>query len=94
MKHDTAGDPITGIQWSRRTTRKIAEQLGTLGISVSKNTVGRLLKGMNYKLRVNPTSAVFCTIFREIAANLFGLNIGLTDFEIVTKTTAVYIDQY
>ena len=42
----------------------------------------------------NPTSAVFCTIFREIAANLFGLNIGLTDFEIVTKTTAVYIDQY
>ena len=44
--------------------------------------------------QVNPTSAVFCTIFREIAANLFGLNIGLTDFQIVTKTTAVYIDQY
>ena len=53
MKHDTAGDPITGIKWSRRTTRKIAEQLATLGIIVSKNTVGRLLKQMDYKLRVN-----------------------------------------
>jgi len=53
MQHDTAGDPITGVQWSRRTTRKIAEQLTTLGIAVSKNTVGRLLKTMDYKLRVN-----------------------------------------
>ena len=53
MKHDTAGDPISGIKWSRRTTRKIAEQLTTLGIAVSKNTVGRLLKQMDYKLRVN-----------------------------------------
>ena len=53
MQHDTAGDPISGIKWSRRTTRKIAEQLATLGIAVSKNTVGRLLKQMKYKLRVN-----------------------------------------
>jgi len=53
MKHDTAGDPITGVKWSRRTTRKIAEQLATLGIGVSKNTVGRLLKQMKYRLRVN-----------------------------------------
>ena len=53
MRHDTAGDPITGVKWSRRTTRKIAEQLATLGIAVSKNTVGRLLKKMDYKLRLN-----------------------------------------
>ncbi len=53
MQHDTAGDPITGVKWSRRTTRKIAEQLATLGIPVSKNTVGRLLKDLDYKLRVN-----------------------------------------
>lgn len=53
MQHDTAGDPITGIKWSRRTTRKIAEQLAALGIAVSKNTVGRLLKQLHYKLRVN-----------------------------------------
>jgi len=53
MQHDTAGDPITGVKWSRRTTRKIAEQLTSLGIAVSKNTVGRLLKEMDYRLRVN-----------------------------------------
>ena len=53
MQHDTAGDPITGVKWSRRTTRNIAEQLTTLGIAVSKNTVGRLLKKMDFKLRVN-----------------------------------------
>ena len=53
MQHDTAGDPMTGIKWSRRTTRKIAEQLATLGIAASKNTVGRLLKQLRHKLRVN-----------------------------------------
>ena len=53
MKHDTAGDPMTGLKWSRRTTRKIAQELRALGIGVSKNTVGRLLKEMDYKLRVN-----------------------------------------
>lgn len=53
MQHDTAGDPMTGIKWSRRTTRKIAEELATLGIAVSKNTVGRLLKQLHYKLRIN-----------------------------------------
>ncbi|MGH9447651.1 MAG: ISAzo13-like element transposase-related protein, partial [Terriglobia bacterium] len=53
MQHDTAGDPVTGIKWSRRTTRKIAAELAALGIAVGKNTVGRLLKQMHYKLRVN-----------------------------------------
>ena len=53
MRHDTAGDPMSGIQWTRRTTRNIAEQLATLGIQVSKNTVGRLLKGLGFRLRVN-----------------------------------------
>ncbi len=53
MRHDTAGDPITGAKWSRRTTRKIAAELAALGIAVSKNTVGRLLKEMDFKLRVN-----------------------------------------
>ena len=53
MRHDTAGDPITGVKWSRRTTRKVAQELTALGIAVSKNTVGRLLKEMGFKLRVN-----------------------------------------
>ena len=53
MRHDTAGDPMSGLKWSRRTTTNISEQLTTLGIAVSKNTVGRLLKQMDVRLRVN-----------------------------------------
>ena len=53
MKHDVAGDPITGIKWTRRTTAKIARELQTLGIEVGARTVARLLKDLNYSLRVN-----------------------------------------
>lgn len=53
MKHETAGDPMTGLKWTRTTTEKIASELGNLDIHVSANTVGRLLKQMDYSLRVN-----------------------------------------
>jgi len=53
LEYDTAGDPITGLKWSRRTTEKIALALGDFGIIVSPNTVTRLLHQMGYSLRVN-----------------------------------------
>ena len=53
MKHETAGDPMTGLKWTRKATRKIAKALRPLGIRVCANTVGRLLKQMRYSLRVN-----------------------------------------
>ena len=53
MKHDTAGDPMTGCKWTRRTTAKIAAELESLGIEVSDRTVARLLKKMGFRLRVN-----------------------------------------
>jgi hypothetical protein len=53
MKHDIAGDPITGIKWTRRTTGKIASELQTLGIQVGARTVARLLGDLRYSLRVN-----------------------------------------
>jgi hypothetical protein len=53
LEYDTAGDPITGLKWSRRTTEKIAMALGDFGVSVSPNTVARLLHQMGYSLRVN-----------------------------------------
>jgi hypothetical protein len=53
MKHETAGDPMTGLKWTRRTTAKIAAQLLTLGIEVSDRTVAKLLKQMDFSLRVN-----------------------------------------
>ncbi len=33
LEYDTAGDPITGLKWSRRTTEKIAMALGDFGVS-------------------------------------------------------------
>ena len=53
LEYDTAGDPITGLKWSRRTTAKVAMALGDFGIHVSANTVARLLETMGYSLRVN-----------------------------------------
>ena len=53
MDHETAGDPISGLKWTRKTTEKIAAELRRLGIEISPNTTGRLLKELGYSLRVN-----------------------------------------
>jgi len=53
MKHETAGDPMSGLKWTRRTTAKIAAELHSLGIQVSDRTVAGLLKKMGFSLRVN-----------------------------------------
>ncbi len=53
MEYETAGDPVTGLKWTKKTTEKIAEQLRKLGIQVSANTVASLLKKMGFSLRVN-----------------------------------------
>jgi len=54
MKYEAAGDPVKGTKWTRTTTQKIAEILhDDLDISVSANTVGRLLKDMDYSLKAN-----------------------------------------
>ena len=53
MEHETAGDPVSGCKWTRKTTAKIAQQLKRIGIRVSSKTVGRLLKQMKFSLRLN-----------------------------------------
>lgn len=53
MAHETAGDPISGLKWTHRTTAKLADELRRLGIHVCPRTVARLLKTMGYSLRVN-----------------------------------------
>ena len=53
MAHETAGDPVSGLKWTHRTTAKLTEQLHGLGIDVCPQTVARLLKAMGYSLRVN-----------------------------------------
>jgi Rhodopirellula transposase DDE domain len=41
------------LKWTRKTTEKIADELRLVGISVSPNTVGRLLEQLGYRLRTN-----------------------------------------
>jgi hypothetical protein len=53
MEHETAGDPMSGLKWTRKTTKKISEALKRAGIHVSRNTVARLLTQMDFRLRVN-----------------------------------------
>jgi hypothetical protein len=53
LEHDTAGDPITGLRWTRKTPERIAELLQQTGIPISANTVARLLHDLDYSLRVN-----------------------------------------
>ena len=53
MTHETAGDPVSGLKWTRRTTAKIAAELGAFGIDVCARTVARLLKAVGFSLRVN-----------------------------------------
>ena len=53
MKHDVAGDPISGLRWTRKTRLKVAQQLTKLGIPIGTTTVGVLLKKMDFSLRVN-----------------------------------------
>ena len=53
MKHDVAGDPMSGLRWTRKTRLKVAQQLTKLGIPIGKTSVGSLLKKMDFSLRVN-----------------------------------------
>lgn len=56
MKYETAGDPMTGLLWTRKTRDKIANELSNFGFEISKTTVGKILKKMNYSLKSNSKS--------------------------------------
>jgi hypothetical protein len=53
VRDDTAGDPITGLRWTHKATRKLAEQLRRQGFRISHATVARLLRQSGYTLRTN-----------------------------------------
>lgn len=53
MAEDTAGDPMSGLKWTRKSTYTISEELCAEDISISPNTAGKLLKDLNYSLKTN-----------------------------------------
>jgi hypothetical protein len=53
LRDEVAGDPMSGLRWTRKTTENIAEQLLGLGIEISANTVARLSNEMGFSLKTN-----------------------------------------
>ncbi len=53
LKDATAGDPITGLKWTRKTSRNLAKELKRQGFQVEHSTIPRLVRRLGYTLRVN-----------------------------------------
>lgn len=53
MEDETAGDPIRGTKWTLKSLRRLAQELRRQKITVSHETVRRLLKSSDYSLRGN-----------------------------------------
>jgi hypothetical protein len=53
VEETTAGDPMSPLKWTSKSTRTIAEELGRSGHPVSNVTVARCLAEMGYTLQAN-----------------------------------------
>jgi hypothetical protein len=53
LEETTAGDPMSLLKWTSKSTRTIAEELTRRGHPVSGVTVGRCLHDMGYSLQAN-----------------------------------------
>jgi hypothetical protein len=53
VRDATAGDPIKGLKWTKKTSRKLSRALGRRGYKAGPDTVRRLLRQRKYVLRAN-----------------------------------------
>ncbi len=53
MKYETAGDPISGLLWTRKTREKMSDELAKINIRVGATTIGHILKKLHYSLKCN-----------------------------------------
>lgn len=53
MNENTAGDPMSLLKWTNKSTYLIAKELKKLGHKIGPDTVGRLLKEQDYSLQAN-----------------------------------------
>ena len=53
VRDATAGDPISGLRWTHKSTRAVAQELRCQGWVVSHASVARLLRQDGYSLRTN-----------------------------------------
>jgi transposase len=50
---DTRGDPMSPLRWTTKSLMKLAGALAQTGHEVSDSTVGKLLKGLGFRLHAN-----------------------------------------
>jgi hypothetical protein len=53
VRDATAGDPVKGLKWTKKTSRKLSRVLKRRGYRVGPDTVRRLLRQQKYVLRAN-----------------------------------------
>lgn len=53
VEESSAGDPMTMLKWTCKSTRSIAEHLNNKGFEITHNTVRRILKDEGYSLQSN-----------------------------------------
>jgi len=53
LRDATAGDPISGLKWTHKSTRKLSRALRRLGYAIGSDTVARLLRAHDFSLRTN-----------------------------------------
>ena len=50
LEDATAGDPISGLKWTHRSTRRLAKALRRRGLRLSANTIARLLRQRGFSV--------------------------------------------
>jgi len=53
MDETTAGDPMSLLRWTSKSTERLAEELTRRGHPISADTVGRRLRELDYSLQAN-----------------------------------------
>ena len=53
VEANTAGDPMSYLLWTNKSTRTLAEELARQGYTVSHVTVARCLRELGYSLQAN-----------------------------------------
>jgi Rhodopirellula transposase DDE domain len=56
VEDSTAGDPMSLLRWTSKSTRTLAAELTRRGHPIQSDTVGRLLKKLDYRLQLNVKS--------------------------------------
>lgn len=61
VRESTAGDPMSALRWTHKSTRTLAKEMARGGHPLSPNTTGRLLEKLGYSLQVNAKSKEGCS---------------------------------